>query len=965
MHKRLQILKENLAGTLHWDQLYKNMYATDASVYRNLPTAVAYPKTAQDVQKLVHFANDNKIGLTARGAGTSLAGQCVSEGIVVDFSKHFTKIEEIDLTNRRVRIQPGVIRDELNRVLAPDKLFFGPNTSTSNRCMLGGMLGNNSSGTTSIRYGVTRDKVLGVQMVLLDGSLVEIKEQTPESFHQTRQRDDSLGKIYQALYALLNAEGVKAVVQEAFPKKEIHRRNTGYALDALLEMQPFGDEKPFNLAKLIAGSEGTLGLVTSITVALDPLPPKEKVMVAAQYKSIADCLDDVAPLMLHKLYSCELMDKKVLDCTLNNIKYSKYRHFIKGDPAAVLLLELCADTKQDLERQLNDLLDALDSQGKAYSRPALRGQAIDDAMELRKAGLGLLGNMIGDAKAVACIEDTAVATADLSSYISEFTALMKEFGQDMVYYAHAGAGELHLRPILNLKEAKDVAAFKNITTAVARLVKKYRGSLSGEHGDGIVRGSLLPQMLGETVYGYLRELKAIFDPKMIFNPGKIIDAWPMDERLRYESGAQDPDIKTFLDFSESIDILRAAEQCNGSGDCRKLPAAGGTLCPSYHATRNEKDTTRARANVLREILTNSKSANPFNDSQLKEVMDLCIGCKACSSECPSNVNVAKFKAEFLFQYKKENGSKRSDNLFAKSEAKTALLAKFPRFSNVFLLQGPIGSLIKNISGVAPKRSLPRLSTLKFDFDKAVNVKNGLSSVTLMIDEFSRYYDKQIAQDAFDLLVGLGYKVSVNKDFCSARALLSKGFLEEAKMQIDQNIDQLKKTVNPNRVIVGLEPSAILGFRDEYTYMATDTEAAKEIATETFMIEEFLAAEITKGNIRSDQFTTNALNIKIHNHCYQKALSDQKCTFDILNLPVNYKPTIIPSGCCGMAGSFGYEKEHYQVSMTIGQQTLFPAVQKAPGTVLIAANGTSCRHQILDGTGKSALHPVSILKQALA
>ena len=957
-------LSKKLKGSIHWDSLHKRMYATDASVYRELPLGVVYPKHVNDLKVLIGFANKHNLSLTARTAGTSLAGQCVTDGLVLDFSKHFTQIHEIDIQQRRAVVAPGVIRDALNETLSKSGLHFGPNTSTSNRCMLGGMVGNNSSGTTSIRYGVTRDKLIALEMVLYDGSVVTLKDETMKSFEAEIASGSTLGGIYQGLLESFNSKKVAAAIFEVFPKEEIHRRNTGYALDILYQMQPFGGDKPFNLAKLIAGSEGTLGLVTKITLELDPLPPAYKALVAPQYHSVAACLTDVAPTMQHPLYSCELMDKKILDCTINNAKYRPYRAFISGDPKAVLLLELCESSPQQLETAVSSLLASLQSSGKAYAMPVLRGEQIDQAMELRKAGLGLLGNMIGDNKAVACIEDTAVAVTDLSDYITDFTALMKDFDQEVVYYAHAGAGELHLRPILNLKKSEDVQKFKAITEAVAALVKKYRGSLSGEHGDGIVRGSLLPEMLGQTVYGYLKAVKQLLDPKGIFNRGKIVDAWDIDTHLRYEPDREEPQVNTFLDFSESQGLLRAAEQCNGSGDCRKLPG-NGTLCPSYHATRNEKDTTRARANVLRELLTDPQYKNPFEHRDLKKVMDFCISCKACSSECPSNVNVAKFKAEIQYQYRKAKGESKRDRFFAKSDERMSWLSNFPKTSNRLFIAGLFTNAVKSIYGLAPKRKLPKLSAHRFEFNGPETMPNSdKPRVFLFIDEFSEYFDKEIAQDAYDLLLALGYAVKPIRGHNSARALLSKGYLEEATEQINTNVSKLAPQLGKHDLLVGIEPSAILSFRDEYLYMSADKQAAEELAQKTLLIEEFIAAEATAGRISSEAFTKEKKRIKIHNHCYQKALSDQKCTFDMLNLPENYKPTIIPSGCCGMAGSFGYEREHYDISMKIGEQTLFPAIIKATSDTLFAANGTSCRHQIADGTKRYALHPVTILKRAL-
>ncbi|MEP2935401.1 MAG: FAD-linked oxidase C-terminal domain-containing protein [Gilvibacter sp.] len=963
----LKFLEKSLEGSLFTDDLHKAMYATDASVYRMIPLAVCYPKTTEDLQLLVGFATAHKSSLIMRAAGTSLAGQCVGEGIVVDMSKHFTAIIDIDATAKVAKVQPGVIRDELNQSLAQFGLFFGPNTSTTNRCMIGGMVGNNSSGTTSIKYGVTRDKVKAITFMMHDGTIVSLGHQSIDDYNLQRNQSDALAKVYSALDDVLTVESNRRSITEAFPKEGIHRRNTGYALDAMLNATVYGGDDVFNLSKLICGSEGTLGIILDITVALDELPPKHEALVVAHYDSIDACLKDVFPLSKHELYACEMLDKTILDCTKNKPRYAQHRTLLEGDPKALLLLEVKAASRELLKGATDRLVTTLKTNQNAYECPIYTGDKIAMAMELRAAGLGLLGSMVGDDKAVACIEDTAVDLKDLAPYIKEFGQLMQRHGQKVVYYAHAGAGELHLRPILNLKKSEDVAKFKEITSQVAALVKKYQGSLSGEHGDGIVRGAYLPFMVGEQVYGFMKQIKEAFDPCNIFNPGKIIDAYKMDENLRYVPDAQPKQVESFLDFSESLDILKAAEQCNGSGDCRKPATANGTMCPSYHATKNEKDTTRARANVLREVLTNSKKPNAFNSKPLKEAFDLCLSCKACSSECPSSVNVSKFKAEFMYQYKKENGSSFSNTLFAKSTARTRKMAKNPKFWNVLFSTSLSSFFIKKIGGIHTKRSLPKLAAVPFfkitleDYDYQVTQRQ---RVVLYIDEFSDYFDAQIALDAFRLLKRLGYDVHVLSDIDSGRALLSKGFLEEAKAVISANVTHFLNAIKGDALLIGVEPSAILTYRDEATYLADDVAAAKQLAERTLLIEEFIADQIANQHIKASQFTKEPLSIKIHSHCYQKALSNQKHTFDMLNLPENYSPVLINSGCCGMAGSFGYEKDHYEVSMQIGEQRLFKAVRKASNEVVIAANGTSCRHQIEDGTSRKAMHPVTILLKAL-
>ncbi|MEW2922146.1 FAD-linked oxidase C-terminal domain-containing protein [Muricauda sp. ANG21] len=964
----LKALSEELQGELMVDDLSRALYSTDASVYRKRPLAVAYPKNTLDLKKLIQFANAHKVGLIPRTAGTSLAGQCVGDGIVVDVSRHFTQILELDKEKKQIKVQPGVVRDELNQYLKPFGLFFGPNTSTSNRCMIGGMVGNNSSGTTSIQYGVTRDKVIAMHCVLSDGSDAIISDISKATFDVKKQKDTLEGKIYASLeQELSNGENRKNILAE-FPKPSIHRRNTGYAVDELLKNNLFGSEKEdFNLCKLLAGSEGTLAFTTEITLQLDDLPPPLSAMVATHYKTLEDCLSDVAPVMQHNLHTCEMMDKVILDCTKNNRAQLANRFFVDGDPAGILMLELKAYSEEDLQLQLKELLQTIEKSGLSYANPILMGEDINKAIELRKAGLGLLGNMVGDRKAVACIEDTAVALEDLKDFIMEFSQIMKGYDQQAVYYAHAGAGELHLRPILNLKKSEDVVLFRSITTDVAKLTKKYKGSFSGEHGDGIVRAEFIPLMIGDANYELLKRVKKTFDPNNIFNPGKIVDAFPMDESLRYEVDREEPEVKTLMDFSDSEGILKAAEKCNGSGDCRKNHTMSGGMCPSYHATKDEKDTTRGRANALREFLTQSEKTNRFDQKELKEVFDLCLSCKACASECPSNVDVATLKAEFLYQYQESNGYPLRSKLFAHNTKLNALGSKISGITNAVYESKILGGFLKKTAGVASERSFPKVYNFNFERHlEQFNLKNtdlSKKKVVLYLDEFTKYLDIEVGKDAIELLCKLGYDVELFYAE-SGRTYLSKGFLKQAKKLVSKNMLKLAPYLDKNIPIVGLEPSAILSFRDEYQRLHEDKPQLAKLAAQSLLIEEFLAKEIAQGYITAESFTEEERTVKIHNHCHQKALSDQKVTFDVLNLPKNYKVTIISSGCCGMAGSFGYEKEHYETSMKVGSLKLFPSVQKSEKNTLIAANGTSCRHQIKDGTNRDAEHPVSILRKAL-
>lgn len=967
----LQDLRQGLKGDLTWDKLHQSIYATDASVYRKLPLAVCFPKDKEDLIKLIRFATDKKTSLIPRAAGTSLAGQCVGEGIVVDTSRHFTRILAFDERNKTVKVEPGVIRDDLNEFLKPFGLFFGPNTSTSNRCMMGGMVGNNSSGTTSIQYGVTRDKVIGITALLSDGSEIAIGPLDKIGLQEKMKGRSLESKIYSSLVHELSKPDTREEVRREFPKKNIHRRNNAYAVDSLLDTAPFLDNGgPFNLAKLLCGSEGTLSLTIDITLQLNDLPPNNKVLIAAHFESIEESMKAVVTAMKHNLYMCELMDKTILDCTKNNREQSQNRFFIEGDPGAVLMMEVCADSEEEADSLAAGLIKDLTDKKLGYAFPKLKGENINKAFNLRKAGLGLLGNIVGDRKAVACIEDTAVEVSDLPDYISEFTAMMKHHGQEAVYYAHAGAGELHLRPILDLKKKDDVRLFRQITTEVAELVKKYGGSMSGEHGDGIVRSEFIPMMIGHKNYELMRRIKQLFDPNQIFNPGKIVDPWPMDESLRYEADRSEPEIETLMDFSDSQGILRVAEKCNGSGDCRKSVSAGGTMCPSYRATKDEKDTTRSRANALREFLTLNDESNAFDHEELKEVFDLCLSCKACASECPSNVDVAALKAEFLYQYQKKNGVPMRSRLFGDNVKWNRMGSKIPRLTNAVLNT----SLAKKLIGVASERSIPKLSsqtTLQW-FRKnlrrlesiAGSMDQSKGQVYLFVDEFTNYYDSEIGQDCIELLTRLGYEVVITDHSESGRSLISKGMLDKAKEIADENVQHFKFIVDDAKPLVGIEPSAILGFRDEYLRLADDKDAAVELAKNVLTIEEFFQREIEKGKIKSDQFTSGHKTLKIHGHCHQKSLSSVKATHDMLNLPENYKVSVLSTGCCGMAGSFGYEKEHYKISMQVGEDTLFPKIRKCNSDVLIAAPGTSCRHQIFDGTGKKASHPVSLLRAAL-
>lgn len=971
MKAQLEQLKQQFKGELYDDVTMRTLYATDASAYREMPLAVAIPKTREDISLLIQFARENKTSLIPRTAGTSLAGQVVGAGIIVDVSKNFNRILELNADEKWVRVQPGVIRDELNMYLRPHGLFFGPETSTANRAMIGGMVGNNSCGSNSVVYRSTREHLLEVTAFLSDGTETVFKALTLDEFHEKCEAPGLEGQIYRQTRSLLSNYDNQVEIRKEFPKPSIERRNTGYAIDLLLETAPFTAGEPdFNFCKLIAGSEGTLAFITEIKLNVVPLPPKEVGLLCVHFHTIDESLRANLIALKYHPSASELIDHYILECTKDNREQLKNRFFVQGDPGAILVIEFARNTREEVLDLARRCEAEMREAGLGYHFPLLFGEDTKKIWTLRKAGLGLLSNLPGDEKAVPVIEDTAVDVQDLPAFIREFNEILKKYNLYSVHYAHAGSGEIHLRPIINLKTKEGNALFRTIAEEIATLVKKYRGSLSGEHGDGRLRGEFIRQMVGDKNYALLKQVKQTWDPEHIFNPNKIVDTPSMNTMLRYEPGQQTPHFDTVFRFYNQ-DVLQHAEQCNGSGDCRKTHLSGGTMCPSFMATRNEKDTTRARANILREFLTRSTKENRFDHKEIYEVMDLCLSCKACKSECPSNVDMAKLKAEFLQHYYDANGVPLRSKLIANFSASSKLGAILPGAYNFVMTNKLVSGLVKRFSGFAVDRSMPTLykTTLaawyrRYRRQKPLTGKG--RQVHLFCDEFTNYNDTLIGIKAIELLEKLGYEVLLPKHIESGRAWLSKGLLRKGKEIANTNIRLLESVITDEAPLIGVEPSAILTFRDEYPDLAEESllEKARALSKRAFLVDEFIASEIEKGHIRADQFTTATRKIKLHGHCQQKAISSVAPSVKLLSLPANYTVETIPSGCCGMAGSFGYEKEHYELSMKIGDLVLFPTVRNQPEEVIIAAPGTSCRHQIKDGTGRKALHPVEVLYDAL-
>jgi len=951
-------LGQELKGDFFTHTSIRRIYATDASAYRQVPEAVALPRDTEDLKKLIHFAREHKTSLIPRTAGTSLAGQVVGGGIVVDVSKHFNQILEINTEEGWAWVQPGIVRDDLNRELSKYGMFFAPETSTANRAMIGGMIGNNSCGANSIVYGSTREHLLETKALLSNG------EEAHFGPNPDMQEPNSpfVNQLYRTTSDLLSDPTHKERIVREFPKSSIPRRNTGYALDMLLRMQPLDAHgKAFNFCSLLAGSEGTLAFVTAAKIKLTPLPPDHVRLVCVHCKSITESLKANLLAVGHQPTASELMDHYILEATARNPEQRENRFFVEGDPKAILAVELRKESEQAVEEAAQTLVEALKKENLGYHFPIISGPDIKRVWTLRKAGLGALSNVPGDAKAAPVIEDTAVDVNDLPDYIAAFNKILDKHGLFSVHYAHAGSGELHLRPILNLKTEEGVRMFRTIAEEIAALVKEYQGSLSGEHGDGRLRGEFIPNMIGKENYELLREVKRTWDPDNIFNPGKIVDTPPMDTSLRYEKNQENRDFDTVLDFDDQQGLLRSAELCNGSGDCRKSELTGGTMCPSYMATRDEKDTTRARANILREFLTRSDHQNPFDHPEIKEVMDLCLSCKGCKKECPSNVDLAKLKAEWQYQYYQTHGAPFRAKMIASYSRSMAMLEKTPWLYNL------TRNLAKPVIGFAKGRSIPKMApiTLRTWFNKKFRPAGDQFKgvVYFFFDEFTNYLDVEIGKKAVQLLDRLGYKVVAISHAESGRAYLSKGFLKEARRLARKNVTHFHQAITKNPgAIVGIEPSAILTFRDEYPDLLRNDmkKAAQQVAEVTFTIEEFLAKEIETKNISSGELSSDHKKILVHGHCHQKAISGIVPTKKVLAAAENFDVQVLPTGCCGMAGSFGYEKEHFDVSMKIGELVLFPKVRQAHEDQIIVASGTSCRHQIWDGTGKKARHIVEVL-----
>jgi FAD/FMN-containing dehydrogenase/Fe-S oxidoreductase len=959
-------------GEVRSDLSSRLMYATDASIYREEPLAVVYPAHAEDIKRVLAFAAKQRIGIIPRAAGTSLAGQVVGSGIVADLSRHFSKILEINTEERWVRMEPGVVPDELNALLRSHGLLFGPETSTSNRCNIGGMIGNNACGLHSLVYGSVRDHIIEAKAILHDGSEVTFGELTGEQYRQKCLLQSAEGEIYREIDRIMSDPENRDAIRRDYPDFTIPRRNTGYALDDLLYSEPFtpGSGRGINLARLIAGSEGTLAFVTEVKMGLVPLPPPVKALSCVHLQHRHEAFRANLIALRRKPWAVELIDNNILSLAATVESQKRNRFFIEGEPGALLIVEFCAGNREEIIASADSMVAEMQAEGLGYAFPIVWGNDVKRVWDLRKAGLGILSNIPGDAKPISLIEDCAVDVNRLGDFVEDIEKMLASYGKESVYHAHIGTGELHIRPLINLKNADEAKLLRTVAEETARTVKKYRGSMSGEHGDGRLRGEFIPLIIGEHNYLLNKRIKKVFDPHGILNPGKITDTPPMDSSLRYIPGKPTPELKTWYDFSDSGGVVRAAEKCNGSGDCRKSSAIGGTMCPSYMATGDERLTTRARANILREMLYTER-ANPWDSREIYEILDLCLACKGCRSECPSGVDIAKLKSEFLQHYNDVHPPSLRTRMIASLPTIYSLFSFIPGIFNFFAANKFSSLIIKKVTGFASERSIPLLAPMTFRRWlkrnlPGLNPATPAGEVCLFVDEFTNHNDLSAGIATARLLTGLGYRITVTGNTASARTYISKGFLRKAKRLIVQNIEAFAPLVNVERPLVGIEPSAILGFRDEFPDLAGDElrPEALRMAQHTYTLEEFIAREFSAGRIKSDMFNDEPAEVLVHVHCQEKAITTSAPVLAALGIPANYKVREIPSGCCGMAGAFGYEKEHYDLSRKVGELVLFPDVRAASASTIICAPGTSCRHHVKDGTGRIALHPAEVLFRAL-
>ena len=952
-------LRRETEGDVLFDAFSRGRYSTDASHYQIEPVGVLVPKTEADIHSAIQIASEEGIPVLPRGGGTSQCGQTIGEALIVDVSKHFNKIVSLDAAARRVTVQPGVVLDQLNNALAPNRLSFPVDVSTSSRATIGGMAANNSCGARSIVHGTMRDNVGEISAILASGTKMHFGPLPPDLA--------SLNLPIQSLARDLLSLGAreKVEIDARFPK--LMRRVGGYNIDALVED---GRNSPVNLAHLLVGSEGTLGFSTEIALDLTPIPT-HKLLGICHFPDFYAAMDSTQHIINLSPAAVELADKTMIDLARDiPIFRQTIETYVKGDPAAILLVEFAGEDREDLMRrmaQLDELMGELGFPGSVVE--ALEPAHQKAVWEVRKSGLNIMMSMKGDGKPISFIEDCAVRLEDLADYTDRLTKIFHDHGTEGTWYAHASVGCLHVRPVVNLKQQAGAEIMRDIAEKAFEIVREYKGSHSGEHGDGLVRSEFHKEMFGSRMTDNFAEVKRRFDPDGLFNPGKITDPPKMDDRslFRFKPGYAVPNMETAFDWSDWGGLGGAVEMCNNNGACRKFDAA--VMCPSFRVTGEEQHLTRGRANTLRLALSGQLGDDALTSEAMYDTMKLCVGCKGCKRECPTGVDMAKMKTEFLYHYTREHGLSVHDRLVSYLPRYAPWAAKLRGLLNLRDKVPGLAKLSELWLGFSAKRPLPRWRPDPFKITtSAVGPTSGIP-VVFLADTFNRWFEPENARAAVNVLTAAGYRVHLpsvpadKRPLCCGRTFLANGLVDEAIAEIERTMSALGPFLDQKMPVIGLEPSCLFTFRDEVQALMPG-DAANRLAESAMLFEEFIARESANDHFTLDFQPTPFKKVLLHGHCHQKAFDAMGAIESALSLVPKLEIETVQSSCCGMAGAFGYRTENYEISMKMGEMALLPAVRDAEAETILVADGSSCRNQIADGTGRQAVHVVQVLASAL-
>ena len=937
----------HIRGEVRKSLVDRVIYSTDASNYRILPEAVVIPKNRHDLEITISEAAARDIPVTVRGAGTSLAGQAVGEGVILDLSKYMNRVIDVDAGGRKVRVEPGISIDSLNRNLAPLGLMFGPDPSSASVATVGGAIANNATGAHSILYGMAGDHVISSNVVLADGSSLELSR---ENYERRGEGNGIAENLFEKLAALIKESG--ELVKNDFPRH--WRRASGYSLNYFLDQK-------FNPAKLLASSEGTLAVSTDFELNLVQKPRSSALCVISFHK-IPEAMDSVCEILSRSPSAIELIDGTLIGLARKKKGFSHAVSFVEGTPGAILVVEFQGDDERQTSEKAENLAKSVESAfGGATAFSVLGQEEQKKIWDIRKAGLGILMSDRGRQKPVPCIEDVSVPAENLARYTRDVSSLLDEFGLKAAFYGHASAGCLHIRPLLDLREQKEISDMVALSERTLELVLRYSGVMSGEHGDGLQRSYLNERLFGEELYSVMEKLKGIFDPRGILNPGKVVRGSDSSSNLRARRSEES--IDTFLDWSREGGLAAAAAMCNGQGVCRKT--AEGIMCPSYRATLDEGDTTRARANLLRELLLGNMHKDAIYEKRFYDVFDLCVGCKACRSECPSGVDVGKMKTEFLALYKNKTGFTARDRLFGRVHEISSMRSALPRFINR-ALEGSFPRGLLSLAGIDRRRSLPRMAEDTFSgwFRKRKEGFGNGKQVVYFHDTWSEFFYPEIGKAVTGVLESLGFQVLLERQRrCCGRPMLSTGMVKEARKNAAYNVSVLSGYAQRGIPVVFSEPSCLSAFRDEYIDLLPGNESLDTLLPNLHSICEFVCAQ--GQDLRTkDPGKQKWGGMLVHGHCHERSAGDFSKTLSLLR-DLGYDVKQSDAGCCGMAGSFGYEKEHYDISKAMGECGLFPKIRDLGKSERVCVTGVSCLEQVSHFTESTPVHVALLLEESLS